>query len=136
MLKKFGTFALGIILFIGLSSFDTTAETPFKDWVRLGTKKVDYRVDRDMIHVGVRDGSFKKLKLVVTRGSLNMHKMVVLYGNGSKDEINLRHNFSRTSTSRVIDLKGNKRVIKKIMFIYDTKNFSNSKARIHVFGRR
>ena len=121
---------------MGLSSFDTNTSTAVNDWVRLGTKKVDYKVDRDILQVGVNDGRFSKLKLVVSGGDLNMHKMVVLYGNNTKEEINVRHNFNSKSTTRVIDLKGNKRIIKKIMFVYDTKNRSVRKAKVHVFGRR
>ncbi|MDC8004305.1 DUF2541 family protein [Aureisphaera galaxeae] len=134
-MKKFGTFIIAAFMLVGLSSFDTPAETLVKDWVRIGTKKVDYKLDRDVMHVGLDDGRFKKLKLMVSNGNLNMHRMVVHYANGSKQEIELRHNFSRKSTSRVIDLKGNKRIIKKIVFIYDTKNASKRKAKLHVFGK-
>ncbi len=135
MLKTFGTFILGALFFIGLSSFDAPTSAIVKDWEKLGSKKVNYRLDKDVVHVGIKDGVFKKLKLVVSGGSLNMHKMVVHYGNGTKENINLKHNFSRLSTSRVIDLKGNRRVIKKIVFLYDTKNRSARKAKLHVFGK-
>ena len=136
MIKIFGTFVLGALLLVGLSGFEGTSSTIANDWVRLGSKKVDFKLDRDIMQVGIADGRFAKLKLVVSGGSLNMHKMVVLYGNGSKEEIEVRHNFNGLSTTRVIDLNCNKRIIKKIMFIYDTKNASKRKAKVHVFGRR
>jgi len=127
-------FALMIVFFLG-SSF-TTKENSFADWKRLGSKKVSYKLDRDVIKVGPNDGTFRKLKIQVTGGSLNMHKMIVEYGNGSKDNIPLKHNFKRGSDSRVIDLEGGKRVIKDITFFYDTKNNSRKRASIHVFGKR
>ncbi len=133
MLKTIGTLLVSAVFFISLSSFE--APTVKKEWVKLGSKKVDYRLDRDVILVGPQDGLFTKLKLVVTNGSLNMHKMKVHYANGTSQTIELRHNFSRRSSSRVIDLKGNKRVIKKITFIYDSKNVSRRKAKLHVFGK-
>ena len=34
-------------------------------WVFLGSKTVDFGLDRDVIQVGYRDGSFKKIKIVV-----------------------------------------------------------------------
>ena len=135
MLKRIGTLVLGLFLMIGLSSFDSNTAIHGKGWEKLGAKNVNYRLDRDVINVGAYDGTFKKLKLVVTKGNLNMHRMVVHYGNGSKQEIELRHNFGRRSTSRVIDLRGNKRVIKKITFVYDTKNASRRRAKVHVYGR-
>ena len=119
-------------LFVSFSSF---SQHKVK-WDRLGSRAVDYRADFDVIHVGAKEGGFTKLKIAVTGGSLNMHKMVVTYMNGSKEEIDLRHNFRKGSTSRVIDIRGGKRLIKKIKFVYDTKNLASKKAKVHVFGRR
>ena len=53
-----------------------------------------------------------------------MHKLVVHYGNGETENIELRNNFSAGSESRVIDL----RVIQKIVFWYDTKNLARRNA--------
>lgn len=127
--------AVAIVFFIGLSSFAPTTVTVDK-WNHIKTKKVNYRVDHDIIYVGADDGRFSKLKLRVTGGDLNMHRMIVHYANGAPDEIQLRHTFNKRSTSRVIDLKGNKRFIKKIVFIYDTQNNENRKARMTVYGKR
>lgn len=104
-------------------------------WERLGSKKVNYRLDRDVIKVTAVEGGFTKLKIVVTGGNINMHRLVVQYGNGTKDKIPLRHTFTRGSDSRVIDLRGGKRIIRDITFWYDTKNISRKRARIHVYGR-
>lgn len=104
-------------------------------WEKLGVRTVNYKLDKDDIHVGAKEGGFTKLKLVVTGGSLNMHRMVVTYMNGTKEQIQLRHNFKKGSGSRIIDLKGGKRVIKNIRFFYDTKNLTKSKAKVIVFGR-
>ena len=37
-------------------------------WVFLGSKTVDFGLDRDVVQVGYRDGSFKKIKIVVRGG--------------------------------------------------------------------
>ena len=105
-------------------------------WQKLGVRAVNYTLDKDDIHVGAKEGGFTKLKVVVTGGSLNMHRMVVTYMNGDKEEIQLRHNFNKGSGSRIIDLKGNKRLIKNIRFFYDTKNLARSRAKVVVFGRK
>ena len=70
------------------------ASSPMAKWVFLGSKTVDFGLDRDVIQVGYRDGSFKKIKIVVRGGGLNMHRCIVHFENGSKEEIDLRHNFS------------------------------------------
>ena len=127
-------FMLAITFFIG-SSFAPT-DVILSKWVKLGSKKVAYKLDRDVIRVGARDGGFTKLKLVMKKGNLNMHKMVVEYGNGTKDIIPLKHNFNKGNATRIIDLQGGKRVIKDITLWYDTKNYSKQRASVHVFGRR
>lgn len=116
-------------------SFAGHSQTRAK-WEKLGVRTVNYKLDKDDIHVGAKEGRYTKLKVVVAGGSLNMHKMVVTYMNGQKEEIQLRHNFKKGSGSRIIDLKGNKRLIKKITFFYDTKNLAKSKAKVVVFGRK
>ncbi len=126
-------FALIATLFIA-SSF-TIPKNKVNNWTKLGSKKVSYKLDRDVIRVGATDGRFTKLKVQVKGGALNMHKMVVEYGNGTKDNIPLRQDFKNNGT-RIIDLEGNKRVIKDITIFYDTKNRSRRRATVHVFGKR
>ena len=119
-----------------LSSFTPNATQIAKHhWKKLGSKKVDFKLDRDVIYVGAKEGRFGKLKLAVTGGNLNMHKMKVEYMNGHIEKIALKHNFSKKSTSRIIDIDGRKRIIKKITFWYDTKNRSKKKAKVTVFGK-
>ena len=136
MLKRVGTIVLSFGLLLAFSSFDVERRSAAQgNWEKLGTKVVNFKVDRNVLVVGAHEGNFKKLKVAVSGGSLNMHRMVVHYGNGSKEEIELRHNFSKASASRVIDLRGHDRVIKKVVFVYDTKNAARQKAKVHVFGK-
>lgn len=126
-----------LITILTLSSFTGNANlVDFGPWVKLGSKKVNYALDRDVIHVGINDGAFKKIRLKVTKGSLNMHKVVIEYANGQKDNINVRHNFKRGSMSRVIDLEGNNRIIRDITFWYDSDNSSRRRATLTVYGKK
>ena len=122
-----------VLLFLAFIAFVSTSNA--QNWDKLGTRVVNYGLDRDVIHVGANDGGFTKLKIEVRGGAVNMHRLVVEYGNGEKDEIELRHNFTKGSESRVIDLNGSKRIIKDITFIYDTKNRARRRAVVTVFGR-
>lgn len=112
----------------------THAPSPMIKWVFLGSKTVDFGLDRDVIQVGYRDGSFKKIKIVVRGGGLNMHRCIVHFENGSKEEIDLRHNFSKNSATKIIDLPGNRRFIDRIDFVYDSKNIQARKSKVLVFG--
>jgi hypothetical protein len=129
MNKRILTLAVSILF---LMSFAPSQQAK---WEKLGSRKINYGLGKDVIPVGIRDGKFTKLKIVVKGGAINMHKMTVHFMNGSSQEIALKHNFTKNSGSRVIDLNGGKRIIKNIAFFYDTKNLARSKATIHVFGR-
>lgn len=120
-----------LFLFFGFGSFQSFGQ----EWEKLGSRAVDYGIDKDVIHVGAHEGNFTKLKIVVRGGAINMHRMIVEYGNGDRDELELKHNFSKASSSRVIDLKGGDRKIKSITFVYDTKNLARHKAILTVFGK-
>lgn len=131
---------IGFFALVGtsLSSFSyqsNSLQLSSSRWELLGTRKVNFGLDRDVISVGRHEGSFTKLKVLVSGGGINMHKMVVVYGNGKRDELQVRHNFRQGSDSRIIDLNGRNRVIKEVIFWYDTKNISGRRARIRVFGR-
>ncbi len=116
-----------------------TAEAPKSlekaPWELLGMRKVNYGLDKDEIVVTAREGVFTAIQVKVKRSPVNMQKLVVHYGNGETEDIDLRNNFAAGSESRVIDLPGNKRVIQKIVFWYDTKNLARGKAVVQVWGR-
>lgn len=119
-----------IVLSIGTMSFTHTAP-----WRQLGSKTVDHLIDHDVINVGYRDGTFQKLRITVTNGGLNMHRCVVHFENGEEQNVELRQNFGKGSTSRIIDLAGNKRFIDRITFWYDSKHNGGRKAVVTVWGR-
>ena len=105
-------------------------------WKHLGSQKVNFGLDHDVIRVGTDEGGLTKLKVLVSGGAVNMHRMVITYGNGSKETVQLKHRFHRGSDSRIIDLKGGKRVIKSISFWYDSVNKPGGRATVRVLGRR
>lgn len=125
---------IAALLALGAMSF-TSLSGNAGPWELLGSRKVNYAVDHDEIVVTRAEGFFTALQIKVKRGPVNMHRIVVHYGNGEKEEIELRNNFLAGSESRVIDLPGNKRVIRKVDFLYDTKNLAQRKAVVELWGR-
>ena len=124
---------LAMIIFFTTSISASYSQKP--KWELLGIRKVDFKIDRDVIPVTYREGTFDAIRIVVNKGSLNMHKCIVHFENGGSKEIALRHNFSGRSASRIIDLPGNKRFIEKIEFWYDSKNIPGQRATVLVYGR-
>jgi len=117
-----------------LSPIIAAGQLPPK-WEKLGERKVNFTVDRDEIVVTAAEGRFTALKLMVKKGSINLHKMVVHFGDGSTQEVETRDQIPAGGESRVINLEGNRRVIRKVVFVYDTKNFADKRAEVELWGR-
>ncbi|MES1204477.1 MAG: hypothetical protein ABUS79_00945, partial [Pseudomonadota bacterium] len=88
------------------------------DWTRLGERWVDGTRDRDVIAVGARDGTFQRIMIVVEHSALEMHDVVVTFSDGTGFSPPTRHVFGENSRSQVIDLPGNRRVIRNVEFRY------------------
>ena len=56
--------------------------------------------------------------LIVTNGDLELHDIVVHFGNGQRWSPNMRHVFREGSRSRAIDLPGDVRFIRKVDLVY------------------
>lgn len=128
--------SISSLALLALWSMSFSYTFPAKTWKHLGSRTVNFKLEKDVIQVGAREGGFRKIKIKVTGASLNMHRMVVAYGNGQKEKIPVKYNFNRGSETRIIDLNGGVRAIKQITVWYDTKNTSRRKAKVHLFGRR
>ncbi|MCB0663167.1 MAG: DUF2541 family protein [Saprospiraceae bacterium] len=143
-MKKSGIFnpllllSLFVVSLFGISATlpsDTSLDLPPR-WELLGSKKVNFGLDRDEIPVTIAEGTFTALKIKVRRSGINMHRMVVHYGNGGTQEIDIRKNIPQGGETRVIDINGGARVIKKVVFWYDTKNIRARKGVIELWGRK
>ncbi|MCC6280769.1 MAG: hypothetical protein IT262_09220 [Saprospiraceae bacterium] len=135
---KFKLFVTALAALFAMSFQLSTAITDTESsrpWELLGVKKVNYGLDRDEIDVTASEGSFTGLKIKVKHSPINMHKLAVHFGNGEVQEIELRENFRAGSESRIIDLPGNRRVIRKVVIWYDTKNLAIGKGMVELWGR-
>ena len=104
-------------------------------WEMLGRQEVDFKNDHDWIDVGRKEGRFKQLEIKVQGAPVEINKMVVTFGNNETFSPELRHRFDENSTSRVIDLPGDRRTIKKIDFNYRSINRREGKATVAVYAR-
>lgn len=129
-------FELGLLLLIfALPATVIAAEKRGGDWELLGRREVDFKGDRDRIEVGRSEGKFRQLRFTVTGGSIEMRDMVVTFGDGKKFSPNLSAHFDEKSSSRVIDLPGDRRVIKSVDFVYRSTRRRDGKATVSLYGR-
>ena len=105
------------------------------DWFFLADKRVGFGVDHDVIHFGNWKDDVRQLKLRITDGPLKMYDMKIYFDNGGTQDVQLRSRFAQGSESRVIDLDGGLRHLKKIEFTYETKGFLRGRSRVAVWGK-
>ena len=106
------------------------------DWVLLGTRPVNDRVDHDVIPVTAARGDWQAIKITVQRASVDFYRVVVHFGNGTQQEVQLRNTIPAGGETRAIDLTGNDRVINRVEFWYDANTIRGRKAVVRLFGRR
>jgi hypothetical protein len=106
------------------------------EWRFIADKWINYGVDRDAIVFGDLKDDFRQIKLRITDAPLRMYDMKIYFDNGDVQDIALKSLFKQGDESRVIDLKGGMRHLRKIEFWYETQGVRKGKARIAVWGIR
>lgn len=105
-------------------------------WDHLGMRQVDFRVDHDAI-VPAGQGVFRSIRIDVEGGDLEMFNVKVTFGSGETFSPATRLYFRAGSRSRIIDLPGDARVIRRVDFFYRSVLFgSEGRATVHVYGRQ
>lgn len=108
---------------------------PTDGWNRLGQREVSFRAERDAIS-GLGEGRFRHLMLVVKDADLEMFDMKVVFGNGETFSPMTRFYFGGDTRSRVIDLPGDARVVRRVEFAYKSvRGGGDGRAVVEVYGR-
>ncbi len=108
---------------------------PVGDWELLGKRTVNYSVDRDVIRVTVLEGTFKRIKLGVLYNKIELLDLTVHFGDGGTQDVKVRRVIPAGGETRVIDLQGGARVIKKVEMLYRSGRVRGKKAEIKLWGK-
>lgn len=108
-----------------------------RDWALLGERTVTDRGDHDtIVATGVR-GTFTAVKFEVQRHAVDFQRVVIHFGNGDDQKVELRDTIRAGGETRVIDIEGANRVIRSIDFWYDANTIGRGgRAVVRVLGRR
>jgi hypothetical protein len=122
--------ALLLLMGIGQAAL---AQRP--QWVLLGQTTVDGQRDRDRISIGRSEGRFQSIQLRVTGGPVEFQRVVVNYGNGTSEELDVRENIRHGGQTRPIDLRGTDRIINSVDFLYSKGSWRPSaRPRVTLYG--
>ncbi len=100
-------------------------------WKVLGVRTVNFNTDVDDISPSNQD-VFREIKICVQKRAVEFKGLLVFYGNNVRDELAIRKKIRAGECTRNIDLKGRKRVIKKIRMRYETLRDNGPKAVVTV----
>ena len=107
-----------------------------RGWVYLGEAHVDGAADHDKIKVGRSDGRFRAIQIKVDRAPVEFNHVVVHYGNGTNEEIQVRQKIRAGGSTRDIDLRGGDRVIESVEFWYEKARWRERRPTVELYGRR
>jgi len=103
-------------------------------WHKIGSVTADFKVEKDAIEVLGAD-RFKAIKLKVTDAPIQIYDLEVYYEAGDVENIQVRQDLKRGEETKVLDLKGYDRELKKVVFIYKTvANTKENKATVELYG--
>ena len=125
-------FSFSLCLFLGISSSPIAAQ----GWTLLGSAKVHGGSDHDEIFVTATRGDFTAIKLVVENEGIDFDRVVVHFANGGEDEMHIRNFIPAGGETRVLDLKGGDRVIRRVVFFYKSNPMTKRKGKVVLYGRR
>lgn len=127
---------MAIVMMQAQLSFAQLADKSLDGWTLLGTRTVDYTIDRDVVEMKDSKEYFTALKFVVKNGTLNMHKCTVHFTDGDTRDISFADEVNKRNDGLMMDLKGSNRTIEKVTFWYDTKNSSDNKSIVELWGKK
>lgn len=104
-------------------------------WEKLGARTVTMTADHDEILVTAQEGVFTAIKLKILKAPIHITNINVIFGNGDNENIVLNQNYPAGSETRVIDLVGNKRIIRKVNLNYHSKPTQKGRAIVTLWGR-
>lgn len=104
-------------------------------WEKLGARTVTMTADHDEILVTANEGIFTAIQLRILKAPIHITNINIIFGNGDNENVVLDQNYPAGSETRVIDLVGNKRIIRKVNINYRSVPTQKGRAVVTLWGR-
>ena len=102
--------------------------------IYLGEANVDGAVDHDSIKVGTNEGRFRAIQLRVEKNPIHFDHVVVRYIDGSSQTLEVRGEIPAGGATRVIDLPGERRILRSVDLWYARANWGGQRPRVTLWG--
>src|SRR5947209_8049322 len=123
-----GLLALALVCFLVPAAYAA-------GWVFLGVAHVDGQHDHDNISVGSAAGRYTELQIRVLHAPIEFDHVVVHYGNGEAQTLQVRDVIRAGSHSRAIPLDGD-RIVQSLELWYGKAKPNSLRPEVKLWGRR
>jgi hypothetical protein len=106
-----------------------------ENWVYLGQAHVDGQHDHDNIEVGKAAGRYRFLQVRVNNAPIEFDRIVVHYGNGQAEILQVRDVIRKGDRSRAIPLEGD-RMVQSLELWYGKAHPFSRRPEVSLFGQR
>lgn len=102
----------------------------------LGSQKIGFKADRDVLRVGRKEGRFRRIALRAVDNDIEILDLKIFYSRGGPpDDVQVRRVLRAGQRSEPIDLRGNEaRVIDRVEFVYRARPNFRGAATLEVYG--
>jgi hypothetical protein len=121
-------FALALLIYVAPSAHAS-------DWVYLGQAHVDGQHDHDNIEIGKAAGRYRFLQIRIKNAPIQFDRIVVHYGNGEPEVLQVREVIRPRGRSRAIALQG-ERFVTSFELWYGKARPNSSKPELTLWGQR
>lgn len=105
-------------------------------WHKMAETMVNFDREKDEILILGAD-RFASIRFKVTDAPVQLIRIEVYYENGEQQNIDVNASISQDKESKVIDLNGGERSLKKVVFYYKTlPNSADKKAQMELWGMK
>lgn len=125
--------------FLSLAAAAPTAAQA--QWILLGSKSVSLSGDRDVVSAR-GEGTFSRIRLCVRQRAVHFNDLDVLFGNGVRQDLQIRSVIGPGDCTRAIDIRGGRRLIRQVDLTYRSVNAYGTgaafgpEAIVEVYGQR
>lgn len=103
-------------------------------WHKIGETMVDFKKETDELMV-MGANRFEAVKIKVDKEPINLTSFEIYFDNGDKQMVSIGQEIKSPGETKVIELNGGERTIKKVIFSYKTMpNYKDKKARLELWG--
>jgi hypothetical protein len=101
----------------------------------LGKREVNFGIDRDTIPVSRAAGPLRQLIVVARMNPVEVYNIRVIFESGASEDFSLREKLFGERDRLIVDLPGNARRVREVIFRYRKLNNAARRAVVELWGR-